>query len=130
MADTALRTDELRAYTRKLLKVIEAKANVDLKDFIDNYLSEDGDVITEARCPKEQCKHYTFKGAIGIQCTNCRVNGLLYCAKHGKKVAPTLLEYVALPEGEFLYDPLSLRIYRYDSREYVGKFLEGTIVYV
>jgi hypothetical protein len=127
--DTAHR-DELRAYTRKLLKVVEAKAGVDLGDFIMRYFTDDGDVIEEALCPNEQCKHYTFKGAIGIPCKNCKVEGSLYCAKHKKKIVPSVLEYVCLPEGEFLYDPLTFDMYMYDSREYVGKYLEGTLLYI
>lgn len=127
--DPALR-DELRAYTRQLIKVIEAKTNIDLDNFVQSHLSEDGDIIESARSPKEQCKHYTYKGSIGIPCKNCRAQGSLYCAKHKKKVLPTILEYVALPEGEFLFDPSTSGLWTYNTREYVGKYLEGTIVYV
>lgn len=122
--------DELRAYTRRLLKVVETKANVNLQDFIKTYLGEEGDMVVEATCPSEQCKHYNYTKTFGIPCINCRLPNSLYCAKHQPKKVPDVLEYCILDEGEFLYDPITSKLYRYDTREYVGKYIEGTIVYV
>jgi hypothetical protein len=120
--------DELRAYTRRLLKVVEAKAQVDLTEFRKNYLGDEGDLIMEAMCPSEQCKHYNYKNKLGTPCTNCRRPDSLYCAVHQPQDIPDMLEYCLIAGGAYLYDPIQFKLYRYDTREYVGRYIEGTII--
>lgn len=97
--------DELNSYTLNLFKKIQDNFGIPV--------SELTNILNNKRC----CVVIKRKSGVKTPCKCACMPGSKYCKKHSEKLERNIeLEYIELHDKEYLYDPISRKVFTFGTK--------------